>query len=336
MAILVTGGAGYIGSIVVEMLRARGEEVVVLDNLSRGHRQAVPPDVLFYQGDVGDRRLVADLCRRHKFAACLHFAAFAYVGESVSDPAVYFHNNVQQGIDLLDELRLGGVHRIVFSSSCTTYGEPNQIPITERHPQRPSNPYGHTKLLIERMLESYDSAYGIRFVALRYFNAAGATLSLGEDHRPEPHLIPNVLGVARGLLPYVRVFGSDYPTPDGTAVRDYVHVIDLAAAHLLALDYLRRETASIAVNLGNGVGFSVLEVIETAQRVTGRQIDAKFEARRMGDPAQLVADATQAQAILGWRPIHSDLGEIIGSAWRWHLAHPEGYDGVKGETRASS
>jgi UDP-glucose 4-epimerase len=335
MAILVTGGAGYIGSVVVELLHAREEQVVVLDNLSRGHRQAAPPGVPFYQGDVGDRGLVARIARDHDLEACLHFAAFAYVAESVSDPALYFRNNVQQGIDLIDELRQAGMRRIVFSSSCTTYGEPERVPITEDHPQRPGNPYGHTKLLIERLLETYDRAYEMKFVALRYFNAAGATKNLGEDHDPEPHLIPNVLAVARGLSPYVRVFGSDYSTPDGTAVRDYIHVADLAEAHLLALNYLRNERGSVSLNLGNGVGFSVLEVIEAARRVTKCQIEARSEQRRWGDSAELVADASKAHSLLGWRPVISDLSEIIDSAWQWDLAHPRGYESASPETIAN-
>jgi UDP-glucose 4-epimerase len=331
MAILVTGGAGYIGSVVAELLHARGEQVVVLDNLSRGHRNAVPAGIAFYAGDIGDQQMVARIAGDHDLEACLHFAAFAYVGESVSDPARYFENNVQQGIGLIDELRRAGVRRIVFSSTCATYGEPDRVPITEDHPLRPANPYGHTKLIIEHVLQSYDQAYGMKFVALRYFNAAGATENFGEDHDPEAHLIPNVLAVARGLSPYVRVFGSDYPTPDGTAVRDYIHVADLATAHVLALDYLRKDGASVSLNLGNGVGFSVLEVIEAARRVTNCKIESQFEARRPGDPAQLVADASRACSLLGWRPAHSDLHRIIGSAWHWHLAHPKGYDESKAE-----
>jgi len=327
MAILVTGGAGYIGSVVAEMLQTRGEQVVVLDNLSRGHRAAVRPEIPFFQGDVGDRQLVAKIAQQHRLEACLHFAAFAYVGESVSEPALYFVNNVQQGIGLIDELHHAGVRQIVFSSTCATYGEPQSIPITEDHQQRPANPYGHTKLMMERVLESYDHAYKMRFVALRYFNAAGATANLGEDHDPESHLIPNVLAVARGLQPYVQVFGSDYPTPDGTAVRDYIHITDLAMAHVLALEHLRNGKASTSLNLGNGVGFSVLEVIEAARRVTSREIESRFEPRRAGDPAQLVADASQAHSVLGWQPAHKELNEIIGSAWEWHLAHPKGYEG---------
>ena len=335
MAILVTGGAGYIGSVVAELLLAHGEQVVVLDNLSRGHREAVPSEIPFYLGDIGNRELVARIAREHDLEACLHFAAFAYVGESVSEPARYFQNNVQQGIALIDELHRTGVRRIVFSSSCATYGEPEHVPISETHPLRPTNAYGETKLIIERTLQSYDHAYNMRFVALRYFNAAGATKNLGEDHDPEPHLIPSVLAVARGLLPYVRVFGSDYPTSDGTAVRDYIHVADLALAHILALDYLRNERLSVSLNLGNGVGFSVLEVIETARRVTNRPIEAKFEERRQGDPAQLVADPSKAHSLLGWQPAHRDLAEIIGSAWQWLHEHPKGYEGSTSETIAN-
>jgi UDP-glucose 4-epimerase len=336
MAILVTGGAGYIGSVVAELLHKRGEQVVVLDNLSRGHRDSVRPEIPFFQGDIGDRQLVAQIAQQHSLEACVHLAAFAYVGESATEPGLYFVNNVQQGIGLIDELRQAGVRRIVFSSSCATYGEPERVPITEAHPQRPTNNYGHTKLIIERVLQGYDQAYKMRFVALRYFNAAGATGDLGEDHDPETHLIPNVLAVARGLLPYVRVFGSDYPTPDGTAVRDYIHVADLALAHVLALDYLRDERPSVSLNLGNGVGFSVLEVIEAARRVTNCAIDSKSEPRRAGDPAELVADASRANSVLGWRPAHSDLHDIIGSAWQWHLAHPNGYDSSKPETIAAT
>ena len=329
MAILVTGGAGYIGSVVAELLHTRGEQVVVLDNLSRGHRGAVRPEIPFFQGDIGDRQLVRKIAEQHSLDACVHLAAFAYVGESASEPALYFVNNVQQGIGLVDELQQAGVRRIVFSSTCATYGDPERVPINEDHPQRPSNTYGHTKLIIERMLQSYDQAYEMRFVALRYFNAAGATADLGEDHEPETHLIPNVLAVARGLFPYVQVFGSDYPTPDGTAVRDYIHVADLAMAHVLALDYLRRERPSVSLNLGNGLGFSVLEVIEAARRITNCAIDFRSEQRRPGDPAKLIADASRAVSVLGWRPAHSDLDEIIGSAWQWHLAHPNGYDSAQ-------
>jgi UDP-glucose 4-epimerase len=319
--ILVTGGAGYIGSVTVELLRARGEQVVVFDNLSRGHRESVAADIPFYDGNIGDRGLVARITREHQIEACIHFAAFAYVGESVAEPARYFENNVEQGIALLGGLLAAGVRRVVFSSTCATYGEPQQIPISEQHPQNPANPYGWSKLVMERALESYDAAYGLRFVALRYFNAAGATASLGEDHYPETHLLPNVLLAAQGKLPVVSVFGDSYPTPDGTAIRDYVHVADLAAAHTLALDYLRAGGRSECINLGNGQGYSVLEVIETARQVTQRPIAVTIEAPRPGDPARLVADAQKARKVLGWRPAYADLGEIIRSDWDWRLKH---------------
>jgi UDP-glucose 4-epimerase len=270
--ILVTGGAGYIGGVTIELLRGRGEGVVVLDNLSRGHRQVVPADIPFYQGDIGDSELLARIAAEHDIEACIHFAALAYVGESVAEPARYFENNVSQGIVLLDSLHKAGVRRVVFSSTCATYGEPQEIPISETHPQKPTNPYGWSKLFMERIMESYDTAYGLRFVALRYFNAAGASQRLGECHDPETHLLPNVLAAALGQIPAVSVFGSDYPTADGTAVRDYIHVADLGSAHIQALDYLRGGGASERINLGNGKGYSVLEVIEATRQVTGREI----------------------------------------------------------------
>ena len=325
MAILVTGGAGYIGGVTAELLRARGERVVVLDDLSRGHRVAVPAEEPFYEGQIGDRELVARIAREHDLEACLHFAALAYVGESVAEPARYFENNVGQGLALLGALLQAGVRRLVFSSTCATYGEPQRIPIDEGHPQQPTNPYGWSKLVMERILESYDRAYGLAFVALRYFNAAGATERLGERHEPETHLIPNVLAAAQGTLPAVSVFGRDYPTPDGTPIRDYIHVADLGAAHVLALDYLRAGGASERINLGNGEGYSVLEVIEAARAVTGREITVRPEPPRPGDPSRLVADAGRARAVLGWRPAHPDLATIIRSDWEWRTKHPRGY-----------
>src|SRR5205085_5136999 len=259
MAILVTGGAGYIGSVTVELLRARAERVVILDDLARGHRAAVPADMPFYQGRVGDSELVARIAREHDLESCIHFAALADVGESVTEPARYFDNNVRQGIVFLDSLLQAGVRRMVFSSTCATYGEPQQIPISEDHPQQPTNPYGWSKLFMERIMESYDRAYGLKFVALRYFNACGATRELGEQHEPETHLMPNVLAAAQGRLSAVSVFGNDYPTPDGTPIRDYIHVADLGAAHILALRHLRAGGESERINLGNGQGYSVLE-----------------------------------------------------------------------------
>lgn len=323
--ILVTGGAGYIGSVTVELLRKRGKDVVVLDNLSRGHRAAVPRDIPFYEGNIADRDLVARIAREHKVEACIHFAALAYVGESVTEPARYFENNVGQGIALLGALLEAKVSSVVFSSTCATYGEPQQIPISEEHSQQPTNPYGWSKLFMERILASYDLAYGMKFVALRYFNAAGATEQLGEDHEPEPHLIPNVLSVAEGRLPAVSVFGDTYPTPDGTAIRDYVHVADLGNAHILALAYLRAGGKSEFINLGNGQGHSVLEVIETARRVTQKPIPIRIEPPRAGDPSRLIADSERAHRVLGWRPAYPDLAAIMRSDWEWRTRHPHGY-----------
>ena len=318
MTILITGGAGYIGSVTTELLRARSEAVVVLDNLSRGYRDAVGSAIPFYEGDVGNRELVKRIVREHAVDACIHFAAFAYVGESVNQPALYYENNVAQGIHLLGALVESGVHRFVFSSTCATYGEPQRIPISEDHPQLPTNPYGWTKLFLERIMNDYDRSNGLRFVALRYFNAAGATRERGERHDPETHLIPLVLHAAQGKTNHVTVFGNDYPTKDGTCVRDYIHVSDLADAHALALDYLRAGNPSTAINLGNGHGYSVLEVIESARTVTGRAIPIDMQGRRAGDPSHLVADAAKARAVLGWQPQHPDLAAIIGSAWEWH------------------
>lgn len=323
--ILVTGGAGYIGSVTVELLRERGEEVVILDNLSRGHSEALAGETPFYQGNVGDRELVTRIINKHEIEACVHFAALAYVGESVAEPARYFENNVEQGIALLGSLVTAGVRRIVFSSTCATYGEPRQIPISEQHPQQPTNPYGWTKLFMERVLESYDHAYGMKFAALRYFNAAGATERLGEHHEPESHLVPNVLLAAQGKLAEVSVFGDKYPTPDGTAIRDYTHVADLGAAHILALDYLRAGGHSECINLGTGKGHSVLEVIKTARQVTGLPITTRVEPPRPGDPSHLVANADKARTILGWEPAYTDLASIIRSDWEWRSRHPRGY-----------
>jgi UDP-glucose 4-epimerase len=325
MAILVTGGAGYIGSVTVERLKTKGESVVVLDDLARGHRLALDSDVPFYHGRVGDRTLVARIAAEHKLEACIHFAALAYVGESVLEPTKYFENNVEQGVAFMGALQEAGVRRVVFSSTCATYGEPKQIPIPESSPQSPVNPYGWSKLFMERLLDSYDRAYGWKFVALRYFNAAGATAKRGESHDPETHLVPNVLAAAAGEKRKVSIFGNNYPTPDGTPIRDYVHVADLAEAHILALDYLRRGGGSVCLNLGTGRGYSVLEVIECARKVTGRPIAVRIEPPRAGDPPQLVADAARAQSVLSWRPSTSDLPTILRSQWEWKQKHPRGY-----------
>lgn len=326
MAILVTGGAGYIGSVVVEDLLNRGEKVIVLDNLTYGHKQAVSEDAVLYSGDIGDEALVSEILQNHEIEACMHFSAFAYVGESVENPKIYYQNNVEQTLRLLDTLLEHQVKRFVFSSTCATYGEPQQVPIGESHPQSPANPYGWSKFMVEKVLESYDAAYGLKYVALRYFNACGATERCGEHHDPETHLIPLVLFTAQDKLPHISIFGDDYPTPDGTAIRDYIHISDLSQAHLLAIDHLRQNKSSEFINLGNGTGFSVKEVIETARRITGREIKAQIAPRRPGDPSRLVADAEKARTVLGWNPQYPDLESIIKSAWAWHQAHPNGYE----------
>ena len=336
MAILVTGGAGYIGSVTVEHLCSRGEKVVVLDNLSRGHREALDAAIPFYHGDAGDAALVGRIAREHELESCIHFAAFAYVGESIKEPRLYFENNVTQGLALLGALLDAGVRRIVFSSSCATYGEPESLPIKEDSRQKPACPYGWSKLLLERALAAYDAAHGLKFVALRYFNAAGAANACGEDHDPETHLIPSVLQAASGIRSQISVFGNSYPTSDGTAIRDYVHVSDLAEAHSAALDHLRRGGASDFFNLGTGCGYSVMEVIECARRVTGKRVLAVIEPARPGDASRLVADASKAAQVLGWRPRHSDLSTIVRTAWQWRVSHPTGYAPAQGKRSPST
>ena len=332
MAILVTGGAGYIGSATVEMLRASGERVVVLDNLVYGHRAAVHQSVPFFQGDIGDAELIARLAREYSLDSCIHFAAYAYVGESVEEPSKYFDNNTARGLRLLDALRENGVKNVVFSSTCATYGEPQKMPIDENHPQNPVNPYGWSKFMMERILESFDTAYKMKFVALRYFNASGALPAengieaRGEDHTPETHLIPLVLDVALGKRKFISVFGDDYPTDDGTAVRDYIHVADLGQAHIAAISHLRDDGSSQFINLGNGSGYSVLQVIEAARRITGQEIAVKMEPRRAGDASRLIADAQKARRVLAWQPRYPQLETIVETAWQWHQSHPNGYD----------
>ena len=325
MTVLVTGGAGYIGSAFVERLVAAGERAIVFDDLSRGHRAAIHPDATFYAGRTGDRELVARIAREHTLDACVHFAAFAYVGESVSEPGRYFDNNFTQAQVLFETLLASGVRRVVFSSTCATYGVPTTAPIPESHAQWPINPYGWSKLFVERLLESFDRAHGLRFVALRYFNAAGATARSGEHHDPETHLVPLALLAAAGRGPALRVFGSDYDTPDGTAIRDYIHIGDLAEAHLLALAHLCRGGDSEFLNLGTGTGYSVIEVIEAVKRVTSRDVPFERAERREGDPPRLVADAARARALLGFTPRQSSLDAIVRSAWEWMQAHPDGY-----------
>jgi UDP-glucose 4-epimerase len=326
MAILVTGGAGYIGSVTARDLIEKGEQVVVIDNLVYGHREAVHPDAPFYRGDIGDKDLVRQILAEHPVEACMHFSAFAYVGESVEQPQKYYENNVVQTLSLLETLLENDIKKFIFSSTCAIYGEPQYLPLDEKHPQWPASPYGWTKFMVERALESFGASHDLRFVSLRYFNACGASGDCGEDHDPETHLIPLVLAAALGKIPHISVFGDDYPTPDGTAVRDYIHVSDLAQAHLLALDHLRSGERSEFINLGNGSGYSVKEVIETARRVTGREIEAVTAPRRAGDPSQLVANSARARDVLGWDPQYPGLDTIIESAWAWRREHPNGYE----------
>lgn len=326
MKVLVVGGAGYIGSITVEELLRRGHEVVVFDNLSRGHRAAVPPQAKFIQGDIGDEKEVRAALAGQGISAVMHFAAYIAVGESVEHPAVYYNNNVTKSIQLLDVMIDCGVHKFVFSSTAAVYGNPSETPISEQARLGPESPYGETKLALENVLKWYSKAYGIKYASLRYFNAAGASEERGEDHDPETHLIPNILSVARGLKDHITIFGDDYDTPDGTCVRDYIHVLDLADAHVLALEYLRSAGQNIICNLGSGTGFTVNEVIEAARRVTGHAIPVKKGPRRDGDASVLVASSNHAQKELGWKPKLTSLDRIIGDAWKWHQAHPSGYE----------
>ncbi len=323
MRILVVGGAGYIGSVTVDQLIEAGHEVTVLDSLVAGHRGAVNEAAEFAKGDVRDEEALHRLFAGHNFQAVIHYGGYIQAGESVQQPGRYFANNISGTITLLNAMVTFGVQRFVFSSSAAVYGNPESVPIPEDAPMRPVNPYGETKAAVERLLPWYEDQGLLRHVSLRYFNACGATERRGEDHRPETHLIPNVLAVALGQRPAVALFGTDYPTRDGACVRDYVHVEDLATAHLLALDYT--ETASGAFNLGNGQGFSNREVIVAARRATGEEIAVVEQPRRPGDPAELVASSEKARAELGWRPQYTDLEEIIATAWRWRQAHVSGY-----------
>lgn len=326
MAILVTGGAGYIGSHTVAELLDRGEEVVVLDSLVTGHRESLLGGKL-YVGDLRDKELLAKLFAENDIEAVIHFAASSLVGESMKDPVKYYDNNVYGTQCLLEGMQKAGVDKIVFSSTAATYGEPEKVPIEETDRTEPSNVYGETKLTMERMMSWFDKVLGIKYVALRYFNAAGAHASgtIGEDHRPESHLIPLVLQTALKQRESIAVFGDDYPTEDGTCIRDYIHVSDLADAHVRAVTYLRSGSGSNFFNLGNGLGFSVKEVIETAKEVTGLDIPVVIQERRAGDPAVLVASSDKARSVLGWNPSRADLKEIIRSAWNWHSSHPSGY-----------
>ena len=323
MKILVTGGSGYIGSVTVRRLLAAGHEVAIFDNLERGHRETIPAGVRLTVGDLRNQGEILAAMKAEKPDAVMHFAAYALVGESMRSPELYFENNVGGGMNLLAAMRECGVARIVFSSSCATYGEPGTELISEDTPQRPTNPYGESKLMFETMLRWHARLHGLSAIALRYFNACGAEGDLGEDHRvpAETHLIPLVLKVALGQADKARIFGDDYATPDGTCIRDYIHVTDLADAHLRAIE----SGAQGAVNLGTGRGFSVREVVESARRVTGRPIPAEVTPRRGGDPDRLVAKVGRASEVLGWKASFTEIDAIVESAWKWHLAHPLGY-----------
>jgi len=316
MRVLVTGGAGYIGSVVSEQLVDDGHDVVVYDNLSKGHRDAVVEGARFVEGDLLDAELLRRTLDSNRVEAVIHMAAFSLVGESVEAPAKYYHNNVVAGLVLLDTMRECGVKRIVFSSTAATYGEPESQPIFESAPTSPTNPYGESKLTFEKAMHWYEQAYGIRYASLRYFNAAGASENCGEDHDPETHIIPITLQVATGKRSHVEIYGDDYPTADGTCVRDYIHVIDLARAHILALDVLDKRSAIYNLGCG-GDGYSVREVIDTARQVTGKEIPVRMGPRRAGDPAVLIASSDKIKSELGWQPQFQDLGVIIESAWKW-------------------
>ena len=330
MRLLVLGGAGYIGSHTAVELLESGHDVVIVDSLVTGYEAAVPEGAIFYQGDIRDYDFLNSLFKMEAIDAVIHFAAFSLVGESVTDPLKYYENNLYGTKVLLKAMIDNGVNKIVFSSTAATYGEPENIPILEDDRTCPTNPYGETKLAMEKMMKWSANAYGLKYVSLRYFNACGAHKSakIGEAHNPESHLIPLVLQVPNGKRESVSIYGTDYDTPDGTCIRDYIHVTDLAKAHILAVEYLMKGGESNVFNLGNGVGYSVREVIETARKVTGHPIPTVEIPRRAGDPARLVASGEKAKAILGWKPEITELEDIIRSAWAWHSSHPNGYDKI--------
>ena len=327
MAILVLGGAGYIGSHTVYELIEAGKQVVIADNLETGHIEAVHPKAKFYQGDIRDRAFVDSVFDNEQIDGVIHFAANSLVGESMTNPLKYYDNNLCGTKVLLESMVAHGIDKIVFSSTAATYGEPERVPILETDRTEPTNCYGETKLSMEKMFKWTGLAHGLRFVSLRYFNACGAHVSgkIGEAHNPESHLIPLILQVPNGKREFISIFGDDYDTKDGTCIRDYIHVTDLAQAHILAMDYLMKGGESNIFNLGNGVGFTVKEVIDTAREVTGHPIPAKTTPRRAGDPAQLIASSEKARTVLGWHPEHADLREIIETAWNWHKNHPNGF-----------
>lgn len=327
MTVLILGGAGYIGSHTAYELIDKGEDVVIADNLQTGYIKAVHPKARFYKGDIRDKSFLDDLLKKEKIDAVIHFAANSLVGESMTEPLKYYDNNLYGTMVLLKSMVENGIDKIVFSSTAATYGEPENIPILESDRTEPTNTYGETKLSMEKMFKWVSKAHNLRYVSLRYFNACGAHVSgeIGEAHNPESHLIPIILQVPNGKRETVSIFGDDYPTKDGTCIRDYIHVTDLAQAHILAVEYLRRGNPSDIFNLGNGIGFSVKEVIDTARKVTGHPIPAVVSPRRAGDPAQLIASSEKAKSVLGWKPEHADLEEIIATAWKWHKNHPDGF-----------
>ena len=329
MTILVLGGAGYIGSHTVYALIEKGVDVVVIDNVETGHIEAVHEKARFYKGDIRDRAFVDSVLDKEKIDAVIHFAANSLVGESMVNPLKYYDNNVNGTKVLLQSMVAHGLDKIVFSSTAATYGEPEKVPILETDRTEPTNTYGETKLAMEKMFKWTDRAHGLKYVSLRYFNACGAHISgkIGEAHSPETHLIPLILQVPLGQREYISIFGDDYDTSDGTCIRDYIHVTDLAQAHILAVDYLMKGNESNIFNLGNGVGFTVKEVIDTARKVTGHEIPARIAERRAGDPARLIASSDKARQVLLWKPEHADLEEIISTAWNWHKNHPNGYNG---------
>ena len=328
MAILVLGGAGYIGSHAVDQLINKGYDVVVVDNLLTGHKQAIHKEARFYEGDVRDKQFLQQVFEKEHIEGVIHFAASSLVGESVEKPLMYFNNNVYGMQILLEVMHEYDVKHIVFSSTAATYGEPEETPIRETTPKNPKNPYGESKLMMEKMMKWCDNAYGMKYVALRYFNVAGAKAdaSIGEDHDPETHLVPIILQVALGQRKELAIFGDDYDTPDGTCIRDYVQVEDLIAAHILALEYLKAGNESNAFNLGSNHGYSVKEMLEAAREVTGKEIPAKIAPRRAGDPATLIAASDKAKEVLGWKPQYTDVKAIIQTAWDWHVSHPNGYE----------
>lgn len=327
MTILVLGGAGYIGSHTVYELIDNGEDVVIIDNLLTGHEEAVHPKARFYKGDIRDKEFLDSVFKKEKIDAVIHFAASSLVGESMEKPLKYYDNNLCGTKILLDSMVEHGIDKIVFSSTAAVYGEPERIPILETDKTAPTNTYGETKLSMEKMFKWVGKAHGLRYVSLRYFNACGAHVSgkIGEDHNPESHLIPLILQVPNGKREFISIFGEDYQTKDGTCIRDYIHVTDLAQAHILAVKYLQNGGKSDIFNLGNGIGFSVKEVIETARKVTQNAIPAKVTPRRTGDPAKLIASSDKAKKVLGWKPQHAELDEIISTAWNWHKNHPDGF-----------